>query len=138
MSTPARYSPAKSLSIKPERLSVDSRRKIGWFEEVFEKGKPGVCRLYTSKYKDYPLRRIRRFGEDEDIAEEILKLARSEGYRYFDLERMSSRKEAFKRSCGLWHCYRDELDNSSHPRRPEGMESDVSCPQCNDYQYELF
>jgi len=91
----------ESFSSGPERLSADDRRKIGWIEEVFEKGRPGVCRLYTSKYKDYPLRHLRRFDGSEDIAGEILELARSEGYDYFTLEYMNSRKEAFKRSCGL-------------------------------------
>jgi len=91
----------ESFSSRPERLSADDRRKIGWIEEVFEKGRPGVCRLYTSKYKDYPSRCLRRFDGSEDIAGEILELARSKGYDYFTLEYMNSRKEAFKRSCGL-------------------------------------
>lgn len=119
-------------------LGADDRHKIGWIEEIFEKGESGVYKLYTSKYEDYSPRYIGRFEEGEDIAEEILDFARGGKYSHFALEYKDSPEEAFKRLCGLWHYYREKLDNASHPRRLEGTAGDVSCPQCNDYQYELF
>jgi hypothetical protein len=131
-------SPRSSNSNHDDSLAADNRRKVGWIEEVFEKGNPGIYMLHTSKYKDYPPRYIGRFGKKEDITDEILELSHGKRYDYFALEYKSSRAEAFERLCGLWHHYRDELDNEHHPRRPEGIESEVSCPQCNDYQYELF
>ncbi|WP_263788124.1 hypothetical protein [Salinibacter grassmerensis] len=119
-------------------LGADDRHKIGWIEEVLEEDRPGIFRLYTSKYKSYSPRYIVRFREREDVMGDILHFARRRKYDYFALEHMTSQEEVFKRLCGLWHYYRDELDNENHPRRPEGMEAEVSCPQCNDRQYELF
>jgi hypothetical protein len=53
-------------------------------------------------------------------------------YAYFKFEYYGSPKAAFEKECNLYHDWKDQIDNKTHPDRPDG--SDWQCPRCDAFK----
>lgn len=52
-------------------------------------------------------------------------------YKYFKFDYATSKMDAFKKECELWHNYggpKGKLDNKKHPERPD--KTNWKCPKC--------
>ncbi len=85
---------------------------------------PGVYMLAKS------IRIPRYVGRsDDNVRGRLLKWVGSRKYSLFSVEHIRNPVEAFLRECGLYHYYRNQLDNKVHPGRPRGCRD--KCPKCS-------
>ncbi|MFQ5951451.1 MAG: hypothetical protein ACE5KH_05145 [Candidatus Geothermarchaeales archaeon] len=104
-------------------LSERSVRSHTW------RGWPGVYRLAHSPYGS-PVRYIGR--SDTSVRRRLLRHVREGVYDYFYVEHKETPPDAFERECNLFHYYRDELHNETHPGRPRGYRG--QCPRCSEFR----
>jgi len=71
---------------------------------------------------------------DTDLKKELRARlqAASKSRQLFKFDYAQSVREAFEKECVHYHDFRKQLDNDTHPRRPEG--TDFPCPvqDCDD------
>lgn len=96
-------------------------------KQMVRKPQPGVFLLHTVQGGQ-----PRFLGrDDKDVRDKLLKwLGRS--YRYFQFDYCETPEEAFHRQCELYHQFKQNLDNTRHPERPDGTE--WRCPLCDFYK----
>lgn len=68
---------------------------------------------------------------DDDVRSRLLAHARAGEYRFFVVEHKRDSTEAFLRECGLYHYFRNQIDNKIHPQRPARCGD--NCPRCSYY-----
>ena len=101
-------------------------------DEAVGETHPGVYQLGSLFQDSFFLRYIGR--SDTDVRETLKSWVGCDRYSHFRFRYSSSPPAAFAEECREYHENggSEDLDNESHPQRPE--DTDWKCPVCNIYK----
>ncbi|MDZ7741729.1 MAG: hypothetical protein U5Q03_08275 [Bacteroidota bacterium] len=98
-------------------------------EKYVKKRKKGNFALGILKDSKFVPKHIGRSDKDLQLC---LKKYIGMHYTYFKYKYQRSEKKAYKQECLNYHHFQRQLDNESHPVKPEGIK--IDCPMgCNGH-----